>query len=305
MKYGMSLSLPIMLLPPSRMLRRQLEPIKPKPTDIDQKPRLVLYTQVLCVWMLCTQNYVRLEILTDANSIRRSRHDSVGARERLSSSLQRCDIHGRGDTFVVDEVLEEQVEVAREAGDGRGGNKGVNSSIPVRTRVQLECVAPDSSGGDGRPRAGDRASAAIRRKPDHDLVGVRASGRGCKPQVVRDISNDVTPSVAVHTERASQSAIMVPARFRRLFFEKEVNSPPLPNRINGRDGAQLLVHIGHSYVRVRLDGTGPAGPSPGSRPGHGVACKVVEGSALRARGGGRCPPVVMVEGVLSGCLRAI
>lgn len=122
--------------------------------------------------------------LTDTDGVSRSCHDRVGARERLSAGLQRGDVQGGRDAFVVDEVLEEQVEVAREVRDGRSGNKGVNSGITVRARVELEGVAPDGSGSDGRPRAGDGPGAAVCREPDHDFIFVRASGGTGKPQVI-------------------------------------------------------------------------------------------------------------------------
>lgn len=107
------------------------------------------------------------------------------------------DVHGIGHALAADEVLEEQIQIGREVGDGRGGHERVHRGVAVGTRVELPRVASNADRGYGRARARNGAGAAIRAKPDHDLVLVRAAGCGRKPEVVRDISNDAGAGVAI------------------------------------------------------------------------------------------------------------
>lgn len=51
--------------------------------------------------------------------------------ERLSTSLQASSNHASAHTLARSEVLEEEVKITVEAGDGAARNKGVNSSVTV------------------------------------------------------------------------------------------------------------------------------------------------------------------------------
>lgn len=51
--------------------------------------------------------------------------------ERLGSGLQASGNHAGAHTLVRSKVLEEQVQITVEAGDGAGRNEGVNSSVAI------------------------------------------------------------------------------------------------------------------------------------------------------------------------------
>lgn len=135
-------------------------------------------------------------LLIHRHAVRRGREDSVGAGEGLCASLQLGDVLGGGDALVLDEVVQEEHHVGREASDLARGHKRVDGGGAVGALVQLPRLAGDRRGGDGRAGGGDGAGAANGRQPYHDLVLVGTARRAREPQVVGHVGDQVGTGVA-------------------------------------------------------------------------------------------------------------
>lgn len=112
---------------------------------------------------LCAQamNAPCFDHLCHCNLVRRSGKHSIRAREWLSTRLQVGNVHGVGHALVADQVLEEQVQIARKVGDRRGSHERVHGSGAVGARVELPRVASNAHRGNGRARAGDGTGTAV------------------------------------------------------------------------------------------------------------------------------------------------
>ena len=89
--------------------------------------------------------------------------------------------------MVLNEVVEEELEVAVEVGDVLLRDERPDLEVAVHAEPDLVAGTVDGDGGNGLAGGRDGASTAEGSEPDHDLVGVGGTDGGGEPKVVGDV----------------------------------------------------------------------------------------------------------------------
>lgn len=80
--------------------------------------------------------------------------------------------------MALDQVVEEELDVAREVGLLSGSHEAVDVHVAIRSIPQVPGCASELDGSDGLSGRGNWAGSSEAAHPDHDLVFFLAGGGG-------------------------------------------------------------------------------------------------------------------------------